>query len=189
MSWAKGSPLRFIVFMLILALLSSFVLWRWNQQEPPAGSNVSAPGNNNEVVQSPAPAVPDASLDLLGMGKKNKDFSLFIDGRLERDRSRHRHEESLRALLEEKDLSPEARQTAEMELIELNRLMAQEAELENLLRVRGFADAVTFLYPAAGVIVVKGETLSEPEVAQVADLVTRIAGTPLDSISVMARPD
>lgn len=189
------SPVRFIIFILALALLVGYVLWKWsdlNRFSSPSAVNLpllaqwaartaapdtqAAADERTPVAESPAGSAAAG------------EFSLFVDGRLQRDQNRSLRMEVLREMLQDGDLSEEARRAAEEELMMLNRLAAQEADLENLLRAGGFADAVAFLYPEAGVVVLKAESLNQAEVAHVADLVARVADTPLEGISVMARP-
>lgn len=189
------SPVRFIIFILVLALLMGYVLWKWtdlNGLGSPTAVNL--PLLAQWAARTAAPDTPGVDDDLAsGPGSPagraaGDEFSLFVDGRMRRDQSRSLRVEVLREMLQDGELSEEARRATEEELMMLNRLAAQEADLENLLRAGGFADAVAFLYPEAGVVVVKAEILNQAEAAHVADLTARVAGTPLEGISVMARP-
>lgn len=210
MIWSNRSPLRFVAFLAVIALLVGYAVWKWSSFNEygqrtavnlpllarwGAGAGGDRPadsgGDGDGVVVNPATGLDlggTAAIGPLPAADPGDGFSLFIDGRLDRDRSRSQRLALVRDLLVADTLSAAARLEAEEELMILNRLTAYEADIENLLRAKGFDDAVTFLYPTAGVVVVQAESLTQIEAAQVADLVTRVAGTPLAGISVMARP-
>lgn len=189
------SPVRFIIFILVLALLMGYVLWKWSDlNRPGSPAGVTLPLLAQWAARSGAADTPDQNAATTPLTQPTagsaagEEYSLFVDGRLQRDQSRSLRMEVLREMLQDEEVSEEARRAAEEELMLLNRLAAQEADLENLLRAGGFADAVAFLYPEAGVVVVKAETLNQAQAARVAELTARVAGTPLEGISVMARP-
>lgn len=189
------SPVRFIIFILVLALLMGYVLWKWSDlNRPGSPAGVTLPFLAQWAARSGAADTPDQNAATTPLTQPTagsaagEEYSLFVDGRLQRDQSRSLRMEVLREMLQDEEVSEEARRAAEEELMLLNRLAAQEADLENLLRAGGFADAVAFLYPEAGVVVVKAETLNQAQAARVAELTARVAGTPLEGISVMARP-
>ncbi|HLS88050.1 MAG TPA: SpoIIIAH-like family protein [Sphingobacteriaceae bacterium] len=189
------SPVRFIIFILVLALLMGYVLWKWSDlNRPGSPAGVTLPLLAQWAARSGAADTPDQNAATTPLTQPTagsaagEEYSLFVDGRLQRDQSRSLRMEVLREMLQDEEVSEEARRAAAEELMLLNRLAAQEADLENLLRAGGFADAVAFLYPEAGVVVVKAETLNQAQAARVAELTARVAGTPLEGISVMARP-
>ena len=66
---------------------------------------------------------------------------------------------------------------------------AQEAELEQQLRDKGYADALVTLNDRAGRILVRGRSeLSRQELAQVADLAKQVAGLKPWELTILVRP-
>ncbi|HCC33501.1 MAG TPA: hypothetical protein DEQ28_06350, partial [Clostridiales bacterium] len=70
----------------------------------------------------------------------------------------------------------------------LTERMGQEVDAENLIRARGFADALVVLKDDAATVIVRANELAPLEVARIADVVIRTAGVRPENISVQARP-
>src|SRR5690606_30978111 len=96
--------------------------------------------------------------------------------------------ELLEGLIANPEVNDETRQRAEEELVALSRRITQEAEIESLIRARGFEQVLVYLYDEAAVVIVNAADLTEAQAAQVADAVNKVASVPVSSISVMARP-
>ena len=64
----------------------------------------------------------------------------------------------------------------------------REAEMENLIKAKGFGDALVFVRDNSVSAVVKTTALSREEVVQVAEVISRIAGIKPEDITVSAKP-
>lgn len=188
MAVAQSALSRFVVFLTLMALLFGYVAWKWRDfqrqtaTEGKAAPLVVAPGRESLPPPAASPAAPAAA-------PAPASEAFFTEGRMERDRARSQQMELLKELIAQPQASAEARARAEAELLALSRRAAQEAEIENLLRARGFRDALVYLYSNSAVVVVRAGSLTPAQVAQVADAVSRVAGIPFESVSVLAKPD
>jgi len=64
----------------------------------------------------------------------------------------------------------------------------RESEMENLIKARGFSDALVFVRENSVSAVVKTSTLSREEVIQVADAISRVTGVKAEDITISAKP-
>lgn len=200
------SPIRFVVFIVAVALLLAYVVWKRIDMDPMSAGGQGLTGLITEGLRDgwsggeDPPGFPaDSQLEGAGVGDAGGGSSLtvgtgsgwtadvFAEGRLERDQSRSHQLEVLQTVAHSEAVSEDTRAEAEAELMALNLRMTREADIENLIKARGFDDAVVFLYPEAAVVMVQAEVLTRAEVAQVADVIVKVAEIPIEGISVIAR--
>lgn len=200
------SPVRFVVFIVAVALVLAYVVWKRADIDPMAAGTQGLSGIIAEGLrdgwsggEEPAGFPADTSLSGTGAGEAGDGSSLtvgtgsgwtadvFAEGRLERDQSRSHQLEVLQTVAHSEAVSDDTRAEAEAEIMALNLRMTREADIENLIKARGFDNAVVFLYPEAAVVMVQAETLTREEVAQVADVIVKVAEIPMEGISVIAR--
>lgn len=123
------------------------------------------------VTEPAAPAVSD----------------FYTEYRLERDRVRSERSDLLREALKSAK-TDESRQKAQDAVLKLVLEKQRESEMENLIKARGFADALVFVRDNTVSAVVKTQTLSREEVMQVADVIGRVSGAKPEEITISAKP-
>jgi stage III sporulation protein AH len=123
------------------------------------------------VAEAPAPAVSD----------------FFTEYRLERDRVRSERSDMLREVLKNAK-TDESRQKAQEAVLKLVLEKQRESEMENLIKARGFADALVFVRDNGVSAVVKTQALNREEVMQVADVIGRVSGVKPEDITISAKP-
>ncbi|TYP51635.1 SpoIIIAH-like family protein [Thermosediminibacter litoriperuensis] len=114
-----------------------------------------------------------------------KDF--FIDYRLERDRLRSQEADYLREIINNPNASQESKEKAQKDLIALAEKVEKEMMVENLIKAKGFEEAVIIISGDSANVIVKSNGLSQKEVAQITDVVTRTTGYPMDKITIVER--
>jgi len=117
----------------------------------------------------------------------NLESDFFIDYKLERDRLRGHEADYLRELINNPNASTESKEKAQQELIALSQKVEKEMIVENLIRAKGFEDAVIFFSDDHVNIVVKADGLSQKDVAQITDIVTKTTGVAVDKITIIER--
>ncbi|MCF8009736.1 MAG: SpoIIIAH-like family protein [Clostridiales bacterium] len=129
----------------------------------------------------------DASMINMQEANAESTDSYFINYRLKRQRMRSERLELLREIINnpsaEKDSSKKARES----VLSISKNMARETELENLIRAKGFDDAVVFLQPDSLHVVVKAEKLSPEEAERICDMASRTTGTSKQDIVIIPR--
>lgn len=123
------------------------------------------------VTEQAAPAVSD----------------FYTEYRLERDRVRSERSDLLREALKTAK-TDESRQKAQDAVLKLVLEKQRESEMENLIKAKGFADALVFVRDNTVSAVVKTQTLNREEVMQVADVIGRVSGANPEDITISAKP-
>jgi stage III sporulation protein AH len=111
----------------------------------------------------------------------------FTEYRLERDKFRSERSELLRDIIKSSK-NDEARQRAQDTVLKLTVNKQKESDMENLIKARGFADALVFVQDSSVSAVVKTSSLTRDEVVQVAEVISRVCGIKPEEITVSAKP-
>ena len=166
--------------MLTLVLLLVTVVGVWYVVE-----------ENREMIeivsqQDKVPVVPSIGSEQLDPG--NLDFdkfeSFFVEYRLQRDRVRANEQEMLTQMINNPNVSPEAKKQAEEQYLAQIKLMEQELMVENMLKANGYKDAIFFLKAGAVNVVVQADSIGEKEFLQIAEIVSSVTGVAMDKIAV-----
>lgn len=136
-------------------------------------------------VEAPASIPATAASGEGRAGAKTEDF--FAEYRLERERMRSRQVELLEGLADSSRSGDETQRKAQEQLLEISRAMAREVEVEQLLRAKGFADAVVHFRGDAATVVVKAPHVTGEEAVRISDLVGRGAGIPARNVFIIPR--
>ncbi len=118
---------------------------------------------------------------------KNLEKDFFIEYKLERDRLRGQEADYLRELINNPNASAESKEKAQQELIALSQKVEKEMIVENLIKAKGFEDAVIFFSDDHVNVVIKTDGLLQKDIAQITDIVTKTAGVSVDKITIIER--
>lgn len=111
----------------------------------------------------------------------------FTEYRLERDKIRSERSDFLRENIKNAK-NDEARAHAQDSVLKMITEKQKEAEMESLIRARGFADSLVFIRENSVSAIIKASSLSKEEVVQVADVISRVTGVKVEDISISAKP-
>lgn len=175
----RRTLIQFLLFLIIVSLLFSYVSWKRKGFSEETAKD--ATGQRGTVI--PDESRPDGE-PVAGKAEA-RDF--FVEYRLEREDVRSQQLELLREVINNPNSDKEARRRAQEELLAMSRKIGQELEMENLIKAKGFQDVIVFLHEGTVEVIVKAQTLSPPEVAKVADIVTRVTGVRKEGISIIAK--
>lgn len=143
-----------------------------------AGTAVNSPNIAGGVKQEPASA---NSADSPG-----KD-SFFVEYRLQREKTRGQQIEILRDIVNSPSSSADIRQTAQDQLLAIGRSVTKEARVENLLKARGYKDAVVCMDQKGVTVVVDSRAFSASEETRVLELVSRETGFGEQGITIIPK--
>ena len=183
MSWKKAA---WIICLLVLALATYVVIdgLETEMAKFEIGDQETAKDEyeTEEVIS-------DVLFDPAEEGKWEIDNAgaFFVEYRMQRDRVRDREIELLNEIIESDEASEESQKEAEEKLLELVDLMEKELQVENLLRGKGYEDALFFYRNDVATVMLHTGDLSEVEIAQVSDAVAGIVGIARESIQIMMR--
>lgn len=144
---------------------------------PQTASNGTA--GKNAASQEGRQAPGQAAVPALGQ----PDF--FARYRMDRERARSQQLELYQKMVGDQSLTPASRQEAQQALLALASGQERETDIENLLRAKGFQDALVILDNRGATVVIPDQEITPEKAAQIGELVHRVAGTPLDEISIL----
>lgn len=108
----------------------------------------------------------------------------FIDYKIERDKSRSEHVSMLENISNNDDSDTETKNMAQQEVINLVKLSEKEMIIENLIRAKGFNDAIVFIHDGYVNVVIDANQLTTSQAAQIQDIVNKESGVDLQNISI-----
>ena len=111
----------------------------------------------------------------------------FTEYRLERDKIRSERFDVLRDMVKNAK-TEDARQQVQGAILKLVQEKQREYEMENLIKARGFQDALVVIQDKNVNAIIKAQAVTREEVAQVAEVISRVADVRLEDITISAKP-
>lgn len=100
----------------------------------------------------------------------------FVECRLQRERARSQQIELLKDIVNSPSTAGDTRQVAQDQLLGISKSVAKEARLENLIKARGYHDAVVSMDQKSVTVVVDGRNFNHSEEARIIELVSKETG-------------
>jgi len=176
------------ILLLLLVLGVSYVFLNNFSQNAP--DKETSENWNQETQQELTVSVPEIEENFPKHSieeNEGSDQNFFVNYRLERDRIRSQEIEMLREIINNPNSEKHLREKAQQDLMKLVQLMEKEMILENLIQAKEFEDAIIFFTDGSVNVVVKKAKLTEPEVAQISDIVSKGTGISMDKIVIISR--
>ena len=102
--------------------------------------------------------------------------SFFVQARLQREQTRSSERAILNDLINNSNVEAEQRATAAEAMIEIQRRIERETAAEALIESKGFSEVYVRISDNSVDVIVSKETLTEPEIAQIMDIIKRKTG-------------
>lgn len=109
----------------------------------------------------------------------------FVNYRLKREQFRQETKAMLSELLNSAVVK--SREQAQEEWLKLSAKQQKEEEIENLLKIKGFQDAVADVFPESVTVIIYASSLTPAEVSSIQDIVIRVTKVRLDQITLSAK--
>lgn len=119
----------------------------------------------------------------MGEGAVEEDF--FSSARLNREAGRSKSIETFNSIISNENADSESKKSAQTGILELADNTETESTIENLIKSRGFEDAVCYINNSQANVVVKAESLDETQVAVITEIVTEQTSIPPEKIKVV----
>lgn len=113
----------------------------------------------------------DAGEAIIVSGEAAKSYA--AKARMNREQARAKAKEELQAILDNKNLSEDAKKEAANAMVALIANQEAESEIENLLEAKGFHDVVVIVSEDSVDIIVEVAVLTDAQLAQIEDIVLR----------------
>ena len=108
------------------------------------------------------------------------------NARLVREQRRAQSKETLMAIINSTTLSEEQKQSAVETLVNLTTIAEKENAAELLLEAKGFADPIVNISENEVDVVINAISVTDQQIAQIEDIVTRKTGYEVDDITITA---
>lgn len=109
----------------------------------------------------------------------------FVQARLDKEISRSKSNDSLKAISEDSNATEQTRADAYNRMIELVDISDKEMRIESLIKEKGFSDAIAIFADDGSIdIVVKTPSLTTTQTAQIADIVSRQGKVAIEDIII-----
>lgn len=109
----------------------------------------------------------------------------FLEYRIDRDRTRSRQIELLQNIVNNTNSSANERQEAQQKILTITNTLEQELKLENIIKAKGYEDAILFIQPSSVVVIVKGQNFNSTDATIIGDLVAKTTGHSLEQITII----
>ena len=110
--------------------------------------------------------------------------SVVAEAKVTREQVRAQNKESLMEIIDNENLSDEQKQDAVNQMVAMTDYAEKEAAAETLLASKGFIDAVVSMTADSADVVVGASELSEANLAQIEDIVTRKTGVAAQNVVI-----
>lgn len=111
----------------------------------------------------------------------------YAEYRIERDRLRSERIDLLREVAKNGKNEDSSRQKAQDAIIKITLDRQKELEMENLIKAKGFSDALVFIRDNSVNAIIKTNALSKEEVMQIADIIARSTGVRQEDITISTK--
>ena len=125
--------------------------------------NMEIASNDSDVEGTPGEAV------LTNSGANNT----VAEAKVSREQVRAQNKETLRAIIDNTNISEEEKQDAVAQMVQMTQFAEQEMAIETLMASKGFSEAVVSLTNDSADVVVDASELTDANRAQIEDIVTR----------------
>ena len=120
---------------------------------------------------------------LVSAGAEDTD-TYFVQAKLDREQSRAKQQGILTDIINNTKLSDSQKEEAASGLIEIQERIEKETASEDMIKAKGFSEAYVRIDDETVDVVVKADTLTEQQLAQIEDIVTRKTGYSADKIRI-----
>lgn len=182
----RNKPVGLIAFLLLLALMLGYLRNNWqayNEQttfQPVIGLF--------EAEQPASSEQPEGEItDERGHGSVE---DVFLQARIDRNRSLSKQIHAWQAAIPVavgENAVQDAADVLERAAFHQERASKQE-EIEQLLRLIGFSDALVYLYADSAFVFIQADAMDYNEVSRIAEVVVKATGLPLQGITIRHIP-
>ncbi|MCH5251680.1 MAG: SpoIIIAH-like family protein [Lachnospiraceae bacterium] len=110
--------------------------------------------------------------------------SYFEEAKLSREQTRAKNKETLTNLVNNQNATNAQKNKAMNEIMKMTAISEKETATENLLAAKGFHEAVVTIVEDSVDVIVNAENLTEPQIAQIEDVVKRKTECSADKIVI-----
>ncbi len=176
---------RQITAICLLILIGVAGYLNWSFQQDAIDPEVAAVYNEASKKLGEAKMVSSTPDNMTETATASKTDDYFTQAKLERDVKRSESMDMLTEILETQGTDKAARTRAEDQIHLLSDFTEKEAMIENLIRAKGYEEAVAFMGENLISIAVKTKGLNEVDAAILQDIVVSATAYSVDKIKIL----
>jgi stage III sporulation protein AH len=138
--------------------------------------------DSNEII--PEATVEDISEAVNTSSNLNSNNQYFTESRLEREKMYSQMLESYQKILSNSQISDSQKEISQNEIKKINDTKNAIMITENLIKNKGFEDIVIFINGDSVSVIVKAKEISQEQIAQIQNIVTRELKSDIDNIHI-----
>lgn len=149
-----------------------------------------------DVFDSPTDSIPE-ELEETGIENTEKEFSIktssqteddyFANSKIEREKMYSQMLETYQKMLENTSISEEQKSIATQEIKKINDTKNAIMICESLISIKGFSNSVVLSNGESINVVIEAKELSEENIAQIQNIITREMNTEMENIHIMKK--
>lgn len=136
--------------------------------------------DDNPEILSEKEEVPGEAIFV----NSNTSDTYFVQAKLEREQARAKQQDILSEMLNNENLADNQKDKASSEMLDIQERIEKETAAEAMIEAKGFSDVYVRIDDETVDVVVNKPELSEAEIAQIEDIVTRKTGFPANAIRI-----
>lgn len=157
----------------------------FSERQAPVESRITSSQPANNGLNSGDGKVPEGKVRQESAAGGPDGF--FVEYRLQRDKTRSQQVEILKDIIESPSSTPDTSKAAQEQLLLLSRNISKEARVENLLKAKGYREAVVCVDQKGVTVVLESRGLNPAEENRVIDIVSRETGFGEQSIIIVPK--
>lgn len=136
------------------------------------------------VVRNDTQSTPGQAIFVNSTAGNTTDREFFVSAKLEREQTRAKEKDILSEMLGNENLGKEDISLCATALLDIQKRIEKETAAEAMIEAKGFKEAYVRIDEDTVDVVVSKEALTEAEIAQIEDIVTRKTGFVTDKIKI-----
>lgn len=180
-----------ILALILMIVVAGYLQYSYKQGSTSADDAAAKLGDavyvdnqiENQGIAGTENTATNESQANISASKLANDF--FAQAKMDKEQSRSKSNESLKAITEDVNASKETRSKAYDQMMAIVERADQEMRIETLINKMGFSDSVALFADDGSIdIIVKTPSLTSSQTAQITDLVARQAKLTVDNIHI-----
>lgn len=108
----------------------------------------------------------------------------FAAAKLEREQSRAKNKETLMGIIDNDKIASKDKKSAIRQVAQMTKEAQQESSAEQMMKAKGFADAVVSIGNGNVDVIVNAKELTQQQLAQISDIIMRATEIPAENIVI-----
>lgn len=139
---------------------------------------------NLDTVETTSPEKGNVG-EAIFVNSASVESNYFLESKIKREQTRAQSTEILLSVINNDKLDKEQKTGAAADMVKLQDRIEKEAAAESMLEAKGFKDVFVRMDENGVDVVVNTSKLTENELAQIADVVSRKTGVPADKVVIV----